>query len=83
MMRFVLFVAMLALAVAPAVPALAQESQIVALAMADMRRLGLPTEGVVLTNAQAGTIHSIANEVRANRSEKRDAVKTVLRRGSR
>jgi hypothetical protein len=72
----------LSLAVAVATPAMAQESQIVMQALSDMRRLGLPTEGVTLTNSQAGAISSIANENRESRSDKRAAVKVVLRRGS-
>jgi Spy/CpxP family protein refolding chaperone len=70
------------LAFAVAAPAMAQQSQIVMQALSDMRRLGLPTEGVTLTNSQAAAITSIANENRESRNDKRAAVKVVLRRGS-
>jgi Spy/CpxP family protein refolding chaperone len=70
------------LAFSVAAPAMAQQSQIVMQALSDMRRLGLPTEGVTLTNSQAAAITSIANENRESRNDKRAAVKVVLRRGS-
>lgn len=80
--RTVATVLALGLAFAVAAPAVAQQSQIVSQALSDMRRLGLPTEGVILTNSQAAAITSIANETRESRNDKRDAVKVVLRRGS-
>lgn len=64
-----------------AAPAMAQQSQIVTQAMTDLRRLGLPTEGVMLTDSQAAAIVSISNDTMENRNDKRDAVGVVLRRG--
>jgi hypothetical protein len=73
--------AILAAALALGAPAMAQQSQLEMQALSDMRRLGLPTEGVSLTQSQAAAIVSISNDPLESRNDRRAAVQVVLRRG--
>lgn len=72
----------LAAALALGGPAAAQQSQLQMQALHDMRQLGLPTQGVTLTNSQAAAIVSINNDRLETRADRRSAVEVVLRRGS-